>query len=663
MNQQQQFQQQAQSDFFASTPSAQKRKTDNFGDLDEKLLQQQLNETMGHLELVRKNFEKYKEEMGKTNKILNEDIDSYRTKNSDLSLRLALAESKLESSLERCKTLNTNVEKSRKELETAKERMSKLNEIIIKHEQSINLTTQELNRMKEKSCEIETRLHSITLERDMYKSNQDRLSKENVLLLTEKNSRNTIHSDLQLIRNSCERSERETKLIYSQKVEQLEKEILIKSKQIEHDKEQNIAIIKSWTSQYDQLDSQYKKAKEEHEKTRSVLNQTQKNFDELQQKYNEIEAKLHSNEMLVQMTRNTKSSSAISRLTHLEEETKDLNMKLSLSEKEIVSLKMQLEETKAHAKQYKIMSETMENTVKESSEINEKTKQILETKINDMEVSFRNLQNEYESLLNVRNELESMLNNEKQALGARIEQLEREKLEFINNLDTLQKRFDNAEKILEERTRNRDEYAAKIAVLDEQLKQSSNNLFELETRLNEKLNELNETKQNLDVKNSQLEQSERTLIEMKQSAEKMGHLEKENMENLRAENNSLIEQINILQQELTKVGQDICVLKTQDSYRNSPKRESSLFGAMSGISESATMDTSSNMLEINRFLRNQKEELEKKYEELNLNYQISEQRMKTIENELEFTRKQSQMYENEISQLKVSQYFKVIQDF
>ena len=124
----------------------------------------------------------------------------------------------MESSLERCKTLNTNIDKCRKELDTAKERNSKLNEIIIKHEQSINLTTQESNRLSVKLNELETRLHSTTLERDMFKSNQDRLGKEHELLIREKNSRNSIHSDLQLIRNSCERSERETKLIYAKKV-------------------------------------------------------------------------------------------------------------------------------------------------------------------------------------------------------------------------------------------------------------------------------------------------------------------------------------------------------------------------------------------------------------------------------------------------------------
>ena len=86
--------------------------------------------------------------------------------------------------LEKCKTLNTSTEKIRKDLEVSKERSSKFNELIIKHEQSINITTSELNRSKEKISEMETKLHSLTVERDMYKSNQDRLNKEYELILT-----------------------------------------------------------------------------------------------------------------------------------------------------------------------------------------------------------------------------------------------------------------------------------------------------------------------------------------------------------------------------------------------------------------------------------------------------------------------------------------------
>ena len=389
-------------------------------------------------------------------------MDSYRAKNSELSLKLALSESKLESSLERCKTLNTNIDKGRKELDTAKERNAKLNEIIIKHEQSINLTTQESNRLKEKSYEIETRLHSITLERDMYKSNQERLTKEHELLLKEKTSRNSIHADLQLIRNSCERSERETKLIFAQKIEQLEKENLIQKKQLAHDKEQHVVIINSWTSQYDQLVQQHQKTKDEHEKTRQMLSHTKKELAELQQRHAEVDAKLHSNEMLVQMSRNTKSSSAISRLTHLEEDGKELAMKLSLADKEIVSLKMQLEDTKSHAKQYKTMAETMENTMRESSEANEKTKQILDANIAELDSQLKNLRAEHERVTQAHSQLEARLGADTAAFQAKIEQLSTEKSESSSRLELLQRQVENTEKILEERTRNRDEYAAKV---------------------------------------------------------------------------------------------------------------------------------------------------------------------------------------------------------
>lgn len=123
-------------------------------------------------------------------------------------------------------------------------------------------------------------------------------------------------------------------------------------------------LIKSWQTQYEQLNEQHEKEKQEHEKTRHVYNELKQKYDQLKEKCDELEAKLHSNELIVQMTRNTKSSSAISRLTHLEEETKDLQMKLSLADKEIVSLKIQLEESRGHTKQYKTIAETMEKMLK-----------------------------------------------------------------------------------------------------------------------------------------------------------------------------------------------------------------------------------------------------------------------------------------------------------
>jgi hypothetical protein len=115
----------------------------------------------------------------------------------------------------------------------------------------------------------------------------------------------------------------------------------------------------------------------EYEKLKASYEETKSHLDSLKEKHTEVEAKLHSQELIVQMTRNTKSSSAITRLTHLEEESKELQMKLSLAEKEIVSLKIQLEESRGHAKQYKTIGDTMERALKDASETNETTKKVV----------------------------------------------------------------------------------------------------------------------------------------------------------------------------------------------------------------------------------------------------------------------------------------------
>jgi nucleoprotein TPR len=329
-NQQQQSQQHSSSDlsFYTSTPGGHGKiakplsATDNllYANSNDKLKEDQnreLHEKTVLLEKLQKQFDAYQTEMMQTNKLLNEEADTYRSSNSELNMKLALSDSRLESTVEKCKSLNTAIEKLRKELETQKERNSKLNELIIKHEQSLSITSQESNRAQERVCELETKLHNMTFERDMLKSNHDRIVKERDMLVQENNSRSSILTNLEMIKNSCERNERETKLIYTQKIEQLERECHIQRKQLEQDQEKHEVLVKSWKSQYEQLQIQDEKEKEEHERTRKAFAEQKQTFTQLKEKCDELEAKLHSNELIVQMTRNTKSSSAISRLTHL----------------------------------------------------------------------------------------------------------------------------------------------------------------------------------------------------------------------------------------------------------------------------------------------------------------------------------------------------------
>lgn len=223
--------------FVTSTPGTQRTPVqtlgsnlnceNSFADITNKKVQEQtdqLESTSAAFSKLQKQFEAYQQQMMSTNKMLNEDIDKYRSENSGLNMKLALAESKLESSLEKCKTLNTAIDKTRRELEAVKERNSKFNDIVIKHEQSLTLTTQENNKLSEKLNEYENRVHTLTFECDMHKSNHERLVKERDLLLQENSSKSTIMSSLEMIKNSFTRNERETQAMFKQKIEQLERD-------------------------------------------------------------------------------------------------------------------------------------------------------------------------------------------------------------------------------------------------------------------------------------------------------------------------------------------------------------------------------------------------------------------------------------------------------
>jgi len=285
-------------------------------------------------------------------------------------------------------------------------------------------------------------------------------------------------------------------------------------------------LVKSWQSQYEQLQLQDEKEKEEHERTRVAYAEQKHQFTQLKEKCDELEAKLHSNELIVQMTRNTKSSSAISRLTHLEEETKDMHMKLSLTDKEIVSLKIQLEESRGHAKQYKTIAETMEKTVKEASETNEKTKLILQTNISNLESRLNQLNADYQAMCADKSNLELNLQNQKESADQRIDLLEKEKKGLAYELDLIRKKLENIERIAEERSKHRDEYVAKLAILEDQLAGSETKLNEVEKDCAQKSAQINEMEQLLQSSRNEFESEKKSKQDLTQSHEASERLQR-----------------------------------------------------------------------------------------------------------------------------------------
>ena len=347
-------------------------------------------------------------------------------------------------------------------------------------------------------------------------------------------------------------------------------------------------------------------------------------------------------------------------------------MKLSLADKEIVSLKIQLEESRGHAKQYKTIAETMEKTVKEASETNEKTKLILQMSISDLESRLNQLNTDYQAICSDKANLEFSLQNQKENADQRIDFLEKEKKDLAYELDLLRKKLENTERIADEREKHRDEYVAKLNILEDQLTSSENKLNAAEKECAERSAHINELNQQLQASRNECDLEKKSKLDVQQSHEATERLMSESLEKIQKENESLTVQINLLQQELSRLGQDLIVLQKQDSFKSNNRQS---LGMGMGMETTANSDGSStsniwlnttttstvedmsdqssnNLLEINRYLRVQKDQLEEKYENMKLTFEINQQRLRTLDTDLDFYRKQSQSYESELQHLK-----------
>lgn len=111
------------------------------------------------------------------------------------------------------------------------------------------------------------------------------------------------------------------------------------------------------------------------------------------------------------------------------------------------------------------------------------------------------------------------------------------------------------------RTQSRDEIAGKLAIVEEQARSSAQRVGELEIDLSARENELNETRTALGTREVELELEKKSRQEAISSYEANERLLSENFERVKTENENLIAQNNLLQQELSKLGEQLIVLR------------------------------------------------------------------------------------------------------
>ena len=102
------------------------------------------------------------------------------------------------------------------------------------------------------------------------------------------------------------------------------------------------------------------------------------------------------------------------------------------------------------------------------------------------------------------------LMNQKDQADNRINLLETEAVQLKSQLDLLKKKLENAEKIIEERSKHRDDYVAKLAILEEQLNETESKLSNSDKELISKTSRINELEQLLQTRSDEIELEKRS---------------------------------------------------------------------------------------------------------------------------------------------------------
>ena len=90
----------------------------------------------------------------------------------------------------------------------------------------------------------------------------------------------------------------------------------------------------------------------------------------------------------------------------MEEDGKQMQLKLNACEKELISLKIQLEESRGHARQYKTIADTIEKAMQEGAEASESVKKVMEAKIAELSESSERLRDECEQAVEEKRRME-----------------------------------------------------------------------------------------------------------------------------------------------------------------------------------------------------------------------------------------------------------------
>ena len=318
------------------------------------------------LEEAKKDLAEYKKEKGENYKMLEKDCSKLRDALLEARSQAAKLTSQEEYNTQKFNIAKSNCESLKKQIEALELRNRQLDVITEKHELSITSLREELLIQSRKLSHAELQVDQLNQENNHLKAVEARTSAERDVLQREKSSANQIMANLQQIQLNLERKEDQHRIRLKESNESLTKEVEMLRKKVDEEQDHFKASVRNWENTNQELRDKVTKeeqlAKDSTQRLAEMTNVLDTMKAELKEKTEELqlaESRLAGRGQLSAQTSITDSDG--------KNRYRDVEILLGKSKQEIKLLTIQLNNEKKRAEELKLMAESAEKRMIESS--------------------------------------------------------------------------------------------------------------------------------------------------------------------------------------------------------------------------------------------------------------------------------------------------------
>ncbi|XP_071164594.1 nucleoprotein TPR-like isoform X2 [Mytilus edulis] len=587
-------------------------------------LDKTMEETKVALKQMTEDFSTYKKERSENERMLNEQIDKTRQNQADTRVQNAKLASQLDFQAERYKVLLSNNEGYKKEIASLREKVQKYSTSVAKHEQTVNTLRQDAMSSQENLARAQAQAQNFKMEKELLKSSEGRLLQEIESHRRERQSQSMLMANLEAIKNNLERSEFDTKTRYSNKIESLEMEVNTLKRKLKAEEDEHRALNTLWEKQTKSLRSQLEQTLKEQESYKTKCTALEKEKQQLKQQTVDLEYKLKTAE---QTLANRGTVAGMPTIPSLESSTadqetiKDLRLTIEQCNQEIKNLQDQLQHIREQKQQYMSISEGLQKTVAEhtdvAKEFEQSRQQIMEEMQRAKQLAER-LQKEKQQLMNENIRLSEDSHTQNADIRKKLdetqielqESVERREVAICNEMVAVEESSVQSKLAAETQDKYQRElilHAADVETLTVVKRQ----LEEFNTRL--------ATERDIRI------QAERKLEEHLSSSSEREGLMKVEIERIEQRNRELTNQNKLLHEQMEKMSKEMLSVQAAVTRRESLNTS---FGE-------ETSKSSEQLLEVIKFLRKEKDIAESRLDVVQAETARIKQRNELLHREIE----------------------------